>query len=134
MLLMAVAVGIPADGQAHIAPLAQVGDCGVLAGDLLLTRDTQTKADGIDKPAHAAGRNLAAHNPLNALKPLRAVLLRRVGSQGDRRLAVKKRRRRAHNSLAAAVAAAAVVVEHDPLHRLIPHFLPVSFSFTRMSV
>ena len=106
----------------------------MLAGNLLFARDAQAKADGIDDPANTVRGNLAVHDLFDTVKPLCAILTRRIRGQCSLRLTVKERRRRAHDCLTAAIAAAAVVVEHDSLHRLIPHFFPVSFSLTRMSM
>ena len=132
MLLMVIAIRIAADGQAYVAAPAQVDRRAVFAGDLVFTLLPEAEGDGVDDPADAQRRNLAGDDALKALKPRRAVAFRLIGAQGELRPAGKQRRRRPDNRLAAVVSAAAVVIEHDSLHRLIPHLFPVIFSMTRI--
>ena len=96
-------------------------------------RDAQAEANGIDKPAKAVRRNLAADDARNAVQLRLTVKLRFIGGKRNSRPAGQQRSCRTDNRLAAAIAAAAVVIEHDFLHRLIPHLFPVSFSLMRIS-
>ena len=99
-----------------------------------ILQQAQTEADGIDHPANAVRRNLAADDACNAIELCLAVVLRLIRSKRNLRTSIKERRGRANDRLTAAIAAAAVIIEHDLIHRLIPHLFPVSFSLTRMSI
>ena len=132
MLLRCVTIGVPADGQAHIAGFAAADDRRIPPCHLVFARHAEPKTDGIDQSAHAVWRNDARIHPRNIRQIQLSVVFSLFGRKHNLRArGVKQRARRADDCFASAVFASGMVIQQYAAHRRIPHFFRVSFSRTR---